>query len=432
MDTGCQVQESALPYYAGDDPIHGTGTSSHTKSVSVDRRSEVSSSGIAYSPNHAQAQDKQPEGDFRAKEPHQTWTEQNWDETRRPRKKEYDQYEDSVTSKNGNEGEFIATSYLQEYIENWRAKTHQVVAHFLDSNIKNSEECDVDTMTGELLPPVEYPFTKSGHDEAGKITSEMQVKLFCSTSSKEEKKAEKKAKKAAREAALKAAQEAANVNPPEMKPPHERLPDPDEVLVPCHLRPVEESDIEGVAEIYNNEVKNGYKVMDVNPVSVEDFRELFLTCVHEKSPFSVAVQGWHQPHTNHKPRILGFALVDAVSRGITGSYFTRSRLGGRITVIVHPDFRRKRIGSALIDSILSSCSRIYFPKRGYPFRNPHGDRRLMRPEYHPERQWHYLEMDVIIRSGENEEETRKGEEFQWIWNYLEERRRRNPNSTSTN
>ncbi|KAI0602999.1 hypothetical protein F4775DRAFT_7627 [Biscogniauxia sp. FL1348] len=388
MDTALQAEESGIACSTGNTPIHGTGASPYSRPGSFSRWSNVSSTGINYSPSHAQAQDKQLESDFRAKEPRQTWTEQNWDETRRARWKKSYEYEEPVTG---------ITSYLQEYIKNW-------------------QECDVNTVTGELLPPVEYPLTKSGHDEDGMITSEMRHQSYCRKPPKKGRRARRRAKKAAQ----KAAQKAAIAEPLVNEPPLELQPNIDDVLIPCHIRPVQESDMEGVAEVYNNEVKNGYKVMDVNPVSVEDFQALILACQHDKMPFIVALEGWHPPHKDANPRLIGFALVDAVSRGITGSRFTRSCHGGKITVIVHPDFRRKRIGSALIDIILSSCSRTYFPKLGYQFLNPNQDHTFMRPVYNG-RQWHYLEMDVIVRSGESEEETRKGEEFQWIWNYLEER-----------
>ncbi|KAI1502704.1 hypothetical protein F5X99DRAFT_149751 [Biscogniauxia marginata] len=280
----------------------------------------------------------------------------------------------------------------------------------LTCRIKNSEDCDVDTVTGNLMPPVEFPFTKSNYDEAGRITSEMRIQSCILKSSV--RKAKKKLKKETRTAA--------KVDAVEREPSPELPLDPNQVLTPSHLRPATESDLEGIADIYNNEVKHSYKVMDVEPVSLEKFRQLYLACRNEKMPFVVAFEGWYNSHKTPNPKLIGFALVDAVARGLTGSYATHSRHGGKITVIVHPDFRRKKIGTALLDIILSSCSQRYFTRQGYQFENPTQDMTLMRPMYNS-RTWRYLEMEVIIRTGESEEETRKGDEFQWIWNFLEAR-----------
>ncbi|KAI5924859.1 hypothetical protein F4810DRAFT_709050 [Camillea tinctor] len=404
-----QIDENAV----GRTLIPITSTSPRVKPASIDRLSQFDSAGTNYS--HNQPENEKPARHFRHPDRDKIWMNQDWNETRRPKEKKS---KVTTTSKHGDKEDTADISYLQEYIDNWLVDAHHIMTDFLYSDIKDSEDCDVDTFTGKLLPPVEYPVTKSDHDEASKITSEMRHRLFCQRSSimKKEKRAMKKAKQEA--------WEAAGANAPKVESPYPQLPDPDEVQVPSHLRPAEKFDIEGVTEVYNKEVRDGYKVMDANPVTVDVFRQLFLACQDYKMPFVVAVQGWHQPNTkpnmNPNPRIIGFALVDVVSRGIGGSHFTRSRHGGKITVLVDPEFRRKRIGSALLDAIMSSCSQRHNPYYGYQFVNPQQDLRFMRPFFNV-RKWHYLEMEVIIRSGENEAETRKGDEFQWVWNYLEQK-----------
>jgi GNAT superfamily N-acetyltransferase len=220
-------------------------------------------------------------------------------------------------------------------------------------------------------------------------------------------------RQAAREAKA-AARAAAEVKPEPFVDP----PNPNEVQISCHLRPVTERDIEAITAIYNQEIADGYKVMDTVPVSSGNFHRIYSQCLDQKMPFVAAIGGWHCAADESYPNVMGFGLVTAVDRGISGSYETLSKPGGRLLVIVKPEYRRKKIGTALIDIILSSCSTRYLPKGGYQFVNITQDRTLMRYESNS-RKWFYLEMEVMILSVENENKTRQLEEFQWIWNFLE-------------
>lgn len=204
----------------------------------------------------------------------------------------------------------------------------------------------------------------------------------------------------------------------EAAPLREELPNPNKVQIPCHLRPATELDIEAITDIYNHEIAEGYNVMDTNPLEEEDFYKMYNRCVTEKIPFIVAVKGWHGEIEEPHQTVVGFSLVTAVSLGITGSYETLSSPGGKLLVIVKPEYRRKKIGTALIDILMTNCTGWYISKSGYQFVNFTHDWISAEFGTNP-RKWWYLDMEVMIRSGEKEEITRKGEEFQWIWNFLE-------------
>jgi L-amino acid N-acyltransferase YncA len=202
------------------------------------------------------------------------------------------------------------------------------------------------------------------------------------------------------------------------EPLREEPPNAHKVQFPCHLRPATKSDIKAITDIYNQEVAEGYKVMDTNPLNQDDFYNIYSQCLTEEMPFVVAVEGWHGKIAEPHEVIIGFALVTAVNRGISGSYKTLSRIGGKLLVIVKTGYRRKKIGTALIDILITNCTGWYISKRGYQFVNSTHD--WMSTEFGSNpRKWWYLEMEVMIRSGANEEMTRKGEEFQLIWNFLE-------------
>ncbi|KAI0911526.1 hypothetical protein F4823DRAFT_293715 [Ustulina deusta] len=317
------------------------------------------------------------------------------------------------------EGEKVVPRHIINFIEIWRRGAHSVEADFLSQSSDLHEDCDVDTYEGVLMRPVEYPTTKQQELMSRnqlEMTSALHMRQLIAETArrdpkrKAQRKAEKKAKIAARAAAA-AAEPDVTV---------EEHPNLDEVQIPCHLRPAVESDIEAIAAIYNQEIADGYKVMDTMPVGQDDFAKIYSQCLAEKMPFIVAVEGWYdtmEMNIAHQ-EVIGFALVTAVSRGIAGSYETLSRCGGKLLVIVKPEFRRKKIGTALIDIIITNCTGWYMSKCRYQFVNlTHGW--ISREFGSNSRKWWYLEMEVMIRSAEDENKAREGDEFQWIWNFLE-------------
>ncbi|KAI8635089.1 hypothetical protein F5Y19DRAFT_470139 [Xylariaceae sp. FL1651] len=339
---------------------------------------------------------------------------QDWNRTRLPRKQSLDEKPSS------NEEEHVVPQFLTDYIKLWIRDAHFVTADFLYREIDKHEDCDVDTYKGSLLAPVGYPDTKRrgpmGHSQLN-MTSELRMRAYAAEVSRRDpkKRALRKAEKEARAAAKAAAAQAVNQGAV-----YEAPPNPDEVKTPCHLRPVAEYDIEAITAIYNQEIVNGYKVMDTEPVSPDHFYRVYNECRTEEMPFVVAIGGWHGETAAADQKVIGFALVTELSRGIGGSFETLTKPGGKLIVIVLPEYRRKKIGTALIDIIMSSCSTRYAPREGYQFVNLTKDRALMRHE-HNSRMWWYLEMEVVIFSFADEEDTRNRAEFKWIWNFLEEK-----------
>lgn len=177
--------------------------------------------------------------------------------------------------------------------------------------------------------------------------------------------------------------------------------------------------MEGVAAIYNHEVEQSYKVFDTQPVSIQHFHTLLKACQAQKRPFIVAAEGRHNSeHGTSRQRILGFCLVDALQRGIAGSYVTSAERCGKVTVVVHPDWRQKRIGTALIDVILYCCSNQYPPKGGYQWVCDPDDLTHTEPAYNP-RRWCILQMDVLVKSGPTKRAVQNSAEYQWIFEFLE-------------
>ncbi|RYC64759.1 hypothetical protein CHU98_g1448 [Xylaria longipes] len=309
------------------------------------------------------------------------------------------------------EGENTIPQHATNFIETWILDAHDVSANFLSQNIDHHEDCDVDTLKGVLMSPVEYPRTKP-EGLMSRSQAEMTATLFMKQFQAEtdKRKAQRKTEKQAKVTA--------RATETETGPVVAERPNPNQVQIPCHLRPATESDIQIITAIYNREISDGYKVMDTKPISPDDFHTIYSQCMAEKMPFVVAVEGYHGMIDTPQQSIIGVALITTVSRGISGSYETLCSRGGKLVVIVKPEYRRKKVGTALIDLVMTNCTGWYIPKGGYQFVNSTNDWISNEFGRNP-RKWWYLEMEVMILSGVNEEKTRDGEEFKWIWNFLE-------------
>lgn len=192
-----------------------------------------------------------------------------------------------------------------------------------------------------------------------------------------------------------------------------------EVKVECHLRPATLNDMEEVTAIYNREVKESTNVVDTELIPAAKFRTLLQVCNTLQQPFVVAVEGWHFPDIDaSNRRILGFSFVDTSDKGIIGSRATSTMTRGKITLIVHPDFRQKKIGTALLDVIVNCCSTIHSPREGYQWVCDPNDTIHMSPPHSP-RKWLLVQMEVLVKTKKSKEEVLQHEK--WLVDFLEEK-----------
>ncbi|KAI4862875.1 hypothetical protein F4820DRAFT_428823 [Hypoxylon rubiginosum] len=161
---------------------------------------------------------------------------------------------------------------------------------------------------------------------------------------------------------------------------------------------------------------------DRQDVTPENFNRLLLGCSVNSLPFVVAVQGpAGDKLEDYEPdRIIGFALVGLATRGLMGSYATSGEHNGKITAVVRREFRRKNVGTALLDVVFTICSPIHNPIRGYEvvgIFEHRGDPTYWPAERHPRRFIH-LEMDYVLPGGTSIEAVEATDAFQWIDDYL--------------
>ncbi|KXJ94510.1 hypothetical protein Micbo1qcDRAFT_202361 [Microdochium bolleyi] len=171
-----------------------------------------------------------------------------------------------------------------------------------------------------------------------------------------------------------------------------------DVKIACHLRPAFKSDLRSVTAIYNQEVRTSHRTLDSHEVSESDMIRLFNKCKTSNAPFLVAVKGRPQPcHTVCSDIIIGLAFVEVLATGIGGSWDTCAATCGRVTLVVHPGYRKNRVGTAMLDLVISCCSQRHRPYQGYEFVNPDDDKRFVRPIDNLGR-WYKLYFEVFIKS----------------------------------
>lgn len=194
----------------------------------------------------------------------------------------------------------------------------------------------------------------------------------------------------------------------------------------CHIRPAEQGDMITVAKLYNQEVENGWRALDQDAVNPQSWTQILRNCRDEILPFVVALSGYRDPNVpigQAGHQVIGFAYLDIASRGVIGSVRTNTKCSGRLYVMVDPQHRRTRIGTALLDAILRVVSPQYMPKeQSYQWENPRGDSNYFecRSNAHSQkRRWCSILMEVYIQNHGTRERTKRGDEYQVIWNWLE-------------
>ncbi|KAK7951179.1 Acyl-CoA N-acyltransferase [Apiospora aurea] len=370
-----------------------------------------------------------PDRDPRGVTPIQTWTEQDWGMTRRPKKKKSFDSEsiarDSEVSGATSAPNWTPATRLTEWIVTWVKKTpDEAEAAVFQNRPKVYEECDVDCETGDLLAPVEYPRTMINPSD-----NDMYKKRRHTTSETLIAQDRKKKEQAEFIRVQKERIEKARLTPPEITEktePAMTRANPYECRAQCHIRPAELGDMVAVAGIYKQEVENGWRALDQDVVQPPSWGHILGNCQEQNLPFVVALSGYRDPRmpigkAGH--RVIGFAFLEVASRGITGSVTTNAKCSGRVYVMVDPQHRRARIGTALLDAVLRAVSPQYSPKENsYQWENPQDNSTYHECRYDShsaQRQWRSILMEVYVQNHGTKEKTTKGEEYQAIWNWLE-------------
>ena len=259
---------------------------------------------------------------------------------------------------------FRTDEYNKEFIASWVQDVSVDAKVSFNSN-RNHFDSDINTETGCFLAPVSYPETliDEAHDPELRWRQLNWTSNLVCKRARDEKKNRRDEKRNRGQAP-----------PPSSQPPKVvNIADLDVPQVPCHLRPATEADMEAVASIYNNEV---LEKLDCAPLGAAEFQKILKDVHGHQFPFIVTVSGSartnalkdgirfesSQPQQTVFPPdliegiILGFAYLSVWQPGLAGSMTGTSRASAEAHVYVHNSWRRKKIGSALLDRILGSVS----------------------------------------------------------------------------
>ncbi|KAK0738599.1 hypothetical protein B0T18DRAFT_250177 [Schizothecium vesticola] len=313
-------------------------------------------------------------------------------------------------------------SFVHEVILQWRTKVMPMApSTFLEEDVPNHWHSDVDTYNGRLLRPIHYPETMpcvvenlSGLDWRRRAWSSTLLERRRAELDERKKRRNGLSIHHCAEIPEKQESEWDQPKEPERDPlgrlvakkkddsprPHNHL----SPRVPCYLRPAQESDMEQVAAIYNWEVTEGMQARDSERLLPAAFVYLFHQAQQLGMPFLVAVYGSAKqpgrlqqdndvltrcirdpastvnPNPKFVGKILGFSYLSVWKPGIFGDLNGSSRATTQVNLFVHPEYRRKRLGTSLFDKIMSTIAPSHFSTDAYDFIDP-----ALNPLYRPYR-----------------------------------------------
>lgn len=247
--------------------------------------------------------------------------------------------------------------FRRSFIEDWLSNVPDgPVVNMTASNI--AELRDINTLTGEYLQPVSHPQCR--HDQAtyNSYTEHERAQFDGGSANKSILKARRDQKERKR------------------RVPHTAIPlvyDPypaslvvdsacqggeqgsDAGEIEYGLRPAQGyRDSEEIARIYNHDIITDRRTWDTEIVPPYRFHDIILDCQRIEMPCIVAAG-----LGRIRGKVLGFGFMQPVNDGFgpvkSGAY--ASRLIGKLTVRVCPNYRQKHIGSAIVDRILVFMSR---------------------------------------------------------------------------
>jgi L-amino acid N-acyltransferase YncA len=281
-------------------------------------------------------------------------------------------------------------SYLEAFIKAWVVGTsNDIKPDFLEQDVPQHWLCDIDTATGHLIQPVDFPDSYMDPGSAGSQltwkrrnwSSELLSRRhLMSKKNKNNKYGPPGAPTGWFDTADLATPLEFNhgnatgtkVEPvPVLEPePEPEIVHPDVPKIPCYMRPASADDMEGVSQIYKWEVLHGTQALDSVPLSAADFENILHKTRSHKMPFVVMVMTSGEPTGNgleKKENIIGFGFLSIWQPGLAGHCDGTSRLSAKVNIFVHPEFRKKKIGFSLLDKLMSVSSENFSSKDGYDF-----------------------------------------------------------------
>ncbi|KAK3391796.1 hypothetical protein B0T20DRAFT_384004 [Sordaria brevicollis] len=260
-------------------------------------------------------------------------------------------------------------------------------------------KCDINPETGCFLAPINYPETRVSETEDPELRWR---RLHWSSEALRQRKL----------ASIRRAKADLRAKADQSKAPIIR--ELNVPLIPCYIRPAEEHDLAAVASIYNSEAIQKF---DSAPLSAGYFSNILVGTHRHELPFIVAISGSARfgelkesirfessqeqpsvlPPKLKRGEVLGFAYLSVWKPGLAGSYTGTGRATAEAHVYVHTSWRRKKIGSALLDRLLASVALNAKSKDMCDFWDPLRNPAYAAPCQH-DRFTHKIYMQYLVKS----------------------------------
>ncbi|KAF4511463.1 hypothetical protein G6O67_003259 [Ophiocordyceps sinensis] len=187
----------------------------------------------------------------------------------------------------------------------------------------------------------------------------------------------------------------------------------------CILRPVRPDDFSQIADIMNLEGSAAFpQIFDSQAVDTTDVDWIYKRCQKTKRPFIVAIpieedmmdrSKWppnsdraYREYVEFKktcpsppPPVVGFALVTEMRLGFPLVRCVGSRYSAQVRVLVHPQYRQKTYGTALLDRVLLSVSPRHRSIIDYEWKCDDPERIYEHPVDQNDRQYARLYVEVF-------------------------------------
>ncbi|KLU84299.1 hypothetical protein MAPG_03343 [Magnaporthiopsis poae ATCC 64411] len=222
-------------------------------------------------------------------------------------------------------------------------------------------DCDVNPQDLALQTPYVARDTPADPNDAGKAQDAPREHMYSSLEKRKEKRAAKR-DLSSMHYDSEAEVDELGLGASDQSAPKVQSFEPDVV---CFLRPASKEDVGNIQAIYNHEVTHGTQSRDIHKVTDMDIKSTFDMCKAGNLPFIVAIAGlehdvrepkglakkW-QTGEPEKGELLGFAFLSNYYVGLCGATDATGGSCVRLTIIVHPQHRRKFIGHALMDKMM--------------------------------------------------------------------------------
>ncbi|PSR75231.1 hypothetical protein BD289DRAFT_457257 [Coniella lustricola] len=314
--------------------------------------------------------------------------------------------DDAVDTSSWDDDTTWGQNWHTNFIDVWvdaTAKSKIPKARFLKKRMEGHETRDVDTYTGTLCKPIDYPETTIDPADLRNLTEELPRRLI-DTSESKSKPVLENYKRRIKNLRVKSSRE--GVHPllwgnitnetvfeePEVDPD----PLPGRAKILCFMRPARKSDLTEILEIYNWEVLHGIQALDNKPLLLQDFESILEQCKKAKTPFIVVIGGkssqgvareyedlvrqrskpsraWQHVNQHGLDRktlqqveqqrdptngpVLAFGFITIPGKGLAGDVHENvDRFHGRLHLYVDHQYRRKGIGQLLLQRLSACCS----------------------------------------------------------------------------